>query len=65
LNGYIVAETVPKREARTAYKYGDYREFLSSSVAMMDAMYNYCYSSDIPRNQDGSEDMVRCVSPPS
>jgi hypothetical protein len=59
LNGYIVAETVPKREARTAYKYGDYREFLSSSVAMMDAMYDYCYSSDIPRNLDGSEDVVR------
>ena len=59
LNGYIVAGTVPKREAQTAYQYGDYREFLSTTVAMMDAMYNYCYSTDVPRNADGTEDMVR------
>ena len=58
LNGYIVAGTVPKREARTAYKYGDYREFLSTTISMLDAMYNYCYSSDVPRNLDGTEDMV-------
>jgi hypothetical protein len=59
LNGYIVSGSIPKREAQTAYKYGDYREFLSTSVAMLDAMYGYCYSSDVPRNLDGTEDMVR------
>jgi hypothetical protein len=58
LNGYIVAETVPDREAKTVYKYGDYREFLASSISIMDAVYKYCYSSDTPRKTDGSEDMV-------
>ena len=58
LNGYIVAGTVPPREALTAYKYGDYREYLSTTIAILDAMYNYCYSSGIPLNPDGTEDMV-------
>jgi hypothetical protein len=67
LNGYIVAETVPKREARTAYKYGDYREFLSTSVAMMDAMYEYCYSSDVHETSTGlrtwcAEPLARTLS---
>ena len=64
LNGYIVAGTVPKREARTAYEYGDYREFLSTTISMLDAMYNYCYSSDVPRNLDGTEDMVSSFARP-
>ena len=58
LNGYIVADTVPNRAAQTAYKYGDYREFLSTTIAMMDAVNSYCFSSDVPLTAAGNEDLV-------
>jgi hypothetical protein len=53
----IVAASVPPRAPGLShFAYGDYREFLSSQTAIMDAVIGYCYGPDPPRTPSGDVD---------
>jgi hypothetical protein len=55
-NSFILANTVPPREAKTDFAYGDYREFLAVSASIVDSAVNYCFGPDLPLLPSGEWD---------